>query len=64
MNVAQNAPVIPKNRDFQSSWDSSKTSAWKNKEYNIQKKDTKGRGFMNGFLRIWSGCVDFTIVYL
>lgn len=31
MNVAQNAPVIPKNRDFQSSWDSTKTSALKEK---------------------------------
>ena len=63
MNVAQNAPVIPKNRDFQSSWDSTKTSALKEK-IQYTKKDTKGRGFMNGFLRIWSSCVDFTIVYL
>ena len=31
MNVAQNAPVIPKNRDFQSSGDSTKTSALKEK---------------------------------
>ena len=64
MNVAQNAPVIPKNRDFQSSWDSTKTSALK-KKYNIHvQKDTKDRGFRNGFPRIWSSCVDLTIVYL